>query len=188
MINFLTLRYLMISKIQKSWRQSCDIAITGSFQTGLETTICRRSQGPSQLSTPLTPNSFFASSCHERPGWGRQNWVWSRARQTLGTPLRLSGNVVWASAKPFNALYGFGTPSSFGCKIFSGLGFSAGDVTNVGVFEFFAYLSGPGRQLNKPLLAHVFLENRLKSASFELLVGFLAYLEPKVWRVYFVQS
>jgi len=28
----------MISKIQKSWRQFCDITITRSFQTGLETT------------------------------------------------------------------------------------------------------------------------------------------------------
>jgi len=43
----------MISKIQKSRRQFCDVTITGSFQTGLETTICRRLQGPSQFSTPL---------------------------------------------------------------------------------------------------------------------------------------
>ena len=43
----------MISKIQKSWCQFCDITITGSFQTGLETTICRLLQGPSQLSMPL---------------------------------------------------------------------------------------------------------------------------------------
>ena len=165
----------MISKIQKSWRQFCDITITGSFQTGLETTICRRSQGPSQLSTPLTPNSFFASSCHERPGWGRQNWVWSRARQTLGTPLRLSGNVVWASAKPSNALNGFGTSSSFGCKKFSGLGFSVG-TSQMGAFSIFLpiYLALGANSTSHVWL--IFLENRLKSASFALLVGFLAYL------------
>jgi len=43
----------MISKIQRSWRQFCDVTITGSFQTGLETTIRMRLQGPSQLSTSL---------------------------------------------------------------------------------------------------------------------------------------
>jgi len=43
----------MISKIQKSCPQFCDVTITGSFQTGPETAICRRLQGPSQLSTPL---------------------------------------------------------------------------------------------------------------------------------------
>jgi len=41
----------MISKIQKALL--CDVTITGSFQTGLETGICKRLQGPSQLSTPL---------------------------------------------------------------------------------------------------------------------------------------
>ena len=43
----------MISKIQRSRRQFCDVTITGSFQTGLETNIYRRLQCPSQLSTPL---------------------------------------------------------------------------------------------------------------------------------------
>ena len=43
----------MISKIQRSWRQFCDVKITGSFQTGIETTACRRLQDPSQLSTSL---------------------------------------------------------------------------------------------------------------------------------------
>jgi len=61
MIRFLTLRYLMISKLQRSWRQLCGVTITVSFQTGLETPTCRRLQGPSQLSTPFIPNSFFAS-------------------------------------------------------------------------------------------------------------------------------
>jgi len=52
----------MISKIQKSWRQLCDVTITGGFQAGLETTICRRMQGPSQLSTPFYSYSFFTST------------------------------------------------------------------------------------------------------------------------------
>jgi len=43
----------MISKIQRSWHQFCDVTITGSFQTVLETTICRLLQGPSHLSTPF---------------------------------------------------------------------------------------------------------------------------------------
>jgi len=43
----------MISKIQRSRRQLCDVTITESFQTGLETNIYRRLQCPSQLSTPL---------------------------------------------------------------------------------------------------------------------------------------
>ena len=43
----------MISKLQRSWRQLCDVTITVSFQTGLEKTICRRLQGPSQFSTPF---------------------------------------------------------------------------------------------------------------------------------------
>jgi len=43
----------MVSKIQRSRRQFCDVTITGNFQTGLETNVCRRLQGPSQLSTPL---------------------------------------------------------------------------------------------------------------------------------------
>jgi len=43
----------MIFKIQRSRRHLCDVTITGSFQTGPETTICRRLQGLSQLSTPF---------------------------------------------------------------------------------------------------------------------------------------
>jgi len=43
----------MISKMQRSRRQFCDVTITGSFQTGLETSICRRLHASSQLSTPL---------------------------------------------------------------------------------------------------------------------------------------
>jgi len=38
---------------------------------------------------PFTPNSLFACIlyCHERVGWGRQNWLCPRAWETLGTPL-----------------------------------------------------------------------------------------------------
>jgi len=36
-IRFLTLPWIMISKIQRSWRQFCDVTVTWSFQTGLET-------------------------------------------------------------------------------------------------------------------------------------------------------
>jgi len=52
-IRFITLRQLTVSKIQRSLLQLCDVTITGSFQTSLEINICRRLQGPSQLSTPL---------------------------------------------------------------------------------------------------------------------------------------
>jgi len=47
--------------------------------------------------------------------------------------------------------------------------------------NFWPNLSGPGRQPNKSFLARIFLETRLKSASFEHLIGFPAYLEPKFW-------
>jgi len=50
-IRFLTLR--LISNVQRSWRHFCDVTITGSFQTGRETNICRQLQGLSQLSTFL---------------------------------------------------------------------------------------------------------------------------------------
>jgi len=42
----------MISTIQRSRppRQFCDVTATGSFQTGLETTICRRLQDKTTLS------------------------------------------------------------------------------------------------------------------------------------------
>jgi len=43
----------MISQIQRSWRHFCDVIITGSFKTDLETTMSRRLQDPSQLSTPF---------------------------------------------------------------------------------------------------------------------------------------
>jgi len=48
----------MISKIQKSWRQLCDVTIAGSFQTGLKTAICMTRV---RFRRPFIPNSFFAS-------------------------------------------------------------------------------------------------------------------------------
>jgi len=45
---------------------------------------------------------------------------------------------------------------------------------------FWPSLPGPERQPNEPFFGHVFLETRLKSKSLEPLIGFLAYLEPKV--------
>ena len=40
----------------------------------------------------------------------------------------------------------------------------------------------PGRELNEPFFVLKFcLETRLSSESLEPLIGFLAYLEPKLW-------
>ena len=90
----------MISKIQRSWRQICDVTTTGTFQTGLETTICRWLQGPSQLSTPsLFPTHPSHPCCHEQAGWGRQNWACPRARETLGTPLITAGLALTSGMK-----------------------------------------------------------------------------------------
>jgi len=50
-IRFLTLRLLMICKIQRSWRQFRDVTVIWSFQTGLDTFV----RGPCQFSTPLFP-------------------------------------------------------------------------------------------------------------------------------------
>jgi len=54
---------------------------------------------------------------------------------------------------------------------------------NGGVFaSFWPRLIGPGRQPNEPFfLAKVFLETRLWSEFLQLLIGFLAFLEPKLW-------
>jgi len=44
--------------------------------------------GPeSAFDAPLFPTNFSHLCCHQRAGWGRQNWVCPRARETLGTPL-----------------------------------------------------------------------------------------------------
>jgi len=83
----LTLRLLMISRIQRSWHQFCDVTITGSFQTCLETNIRRRLQGPSQLSTPLYSQLILLIYTAMNGLGGRQNWVCHRARETLRTPL-----------------------------------------------------------------------------------------------------
>ena len=65
-----------------------------------------------------------------------------------------------------------------------GLGFSIGVVTSGVVFSsFWPTLPDPGGQTNEPIFwLKVFLKTRLSSESLELLViGYLAYLEPKLW-------
>jgi len=59
-----------------------DVTITGSFQTGLETTICRWVQGQRRYRRPFIPDSFVASMV---PWTG---WV--------GTP-KLSLPLPWGS-------------------------------------------------------------------------------------------
>jgi len=46
---------------------------------------------------------------------------------------------------------------------------------------FWPSIPGPWRQPNKLFLAQVCLETMLSSAFVEPLIGFLAYLEPKLW-------
>ena len=66
-----------------------------SFQTVLETNICRRLRGPSQLSTPLYSQLILRIYAAMNGLGGGQNWVCPRARETLGTPL-------WEGVKFFN--------------------------------------------------------------------------------------
>jgi len=56
---------LMISKIQRSWRQFCDVTFIWSFQTGLETTIF---EAQVNFRHPFAPNSLFAFML-PRTGW-----------------------------------------------------------------------------------------------------------------------
>jgi len=54
--------------------------------------------------------------------------------------------------------------------------------SQVGVFCVFSLmLPGPGRQPNEPFFGSSFFYFRVSSESLEPLVGFLAYLEPKLW-------
>ena len=84
-IRLLTLRYLMISKIQRSWRQFCDVTITGSFQMGLETNCRARIS----FRRPFIPNSFFASMLPWRAGLvgGAKTELAPGRGETPGTPL-----------------------------------------------------------------------------------------------------
>ena len=59
-----------------------------SFQTSLETTICRARVV--RFWSPFIPNSPFASMPSRTRWWGRPNWNYPRARETLGTPLAMS--------------------------------------------------------------------------------------------------
>ena len=55
--------------------------------------------------------------------------------------------------------------------------------SEVGVFfPFWRNLPGSGRQTNELIFwLKVFFESRLSIGSLEPLIGFLAYLEPKLW-------
>ena len=51
--------------------------------------------GPESASdTPLFPPHSSHIFWHERAGWGRQNWVCPRARETLGTSLSTASVVA----------------------------------------------------------------------------------------------
>jgi len=76
--------------VQRSWRQLCDVTITGSYQTGLETTTCRRLQGPSQLSKPLYSQIILRihAAMNGLGGGAETEFVPGRWKvETLGTPL-----------------------------------------------------------------------------------------------------
>jgi len=61
------------------------------------------------------------------------------------------------------------------------LGSLGKDVTSEGVSFFCPSLRGPGRQSNEPFFSlKFFLETRLSSESLKPLLGFLAYLNPKL--------
>jgi len=64
-----------------------------------------------------------------------------------------------------------------------GLGFSWGDVTSRGVLAFsWPTLPGPGRPSNGPTCwRKYFLETRLSYELLEPLIGFLAYLDKKLY-------
>ena len=93
-VRFLTLRYLIISKIQRSWRQFRDTTVIWSCQTSLETTI-RGTQVSFRRS--FIPKSFFACML-PWTGWvGAPKPSLSRGREALGTP-PLEESFVFCSA------------------------------------------------------------------------------------------
>jgi len=63
-----------------------------------------------------------------------------------------------------------------------GLGFTWGDVTSGVVLAFLLpTFRGPGPQSNEPIFGLKFLlETRVSSESLEPLIGFVAFLEPKL--------
>jgi len=67
----------------------------------------------SAFDAPLFPTHSSHLCCHERAGWGRQNWVWPRAWETLGTPL--VGPLLFPLAPPRSAL-----PPVFHSRIITG--------------------------------------------------------------------
>ena len=85
------------------------------------------------------------------------------------------------TARAVQTLRRFGTSSSFDWKkmyVSFGFGVLCGGRQKA-FFEFLANLSGPGRQLNESWL-QIFLGSKLNPATFEPLIGFLAYLEAKI--------
>jgi len=107
----------------------------------------------------------------------------SRARQNFGAGLqRYNSPADWARKlfKPFADSVRLLVEIEKNFFVL-GLGFSGRYVTNV-FFCFLACLRGAGRQYNGPIFSlKFFFETRLSSESSEPLIGFLTYLEPKLW-------
>jgi len=49
----------------------------------------------SAFEAPLLPNHSSHVCCHERAGWGGQNWVCPRAWEALSAPLPLGGRFLF---------------------------------------------------------------------------------------------
>ena len=59
------------------------------FSDGSRNNYMQAIAGPElAFDLPLFPSHSSHLCCYERSGWGCQNWVCPRARETLGTPLR----------------------------------------------------------------------------------------------------
>ena len=58
------------------------------FSDGSRNKYMQAIAGPEPaFDAPLFPTHSSHLCCHEQTGWGRQNWVCPRARETPGTPL-----------------------------------------------------------------------------------------------------
>jgi len=65
------------------------------FSDGSRNNYMHAIAGPeSAFDLPLFPSDASHLCCHERSGWGRQNWLCPRAPETLGTPL-IKRTVTW---------------------------------------------------------------------------------------------
>jgi len=64
-----------------------------------------------------------------------------------------------------------------------GFGFSVGDIKKGACFRYFGKVCPAlGAKPTSHFLAQISLETRLYSASLENLIGFVAYLEQKLWQ------